>query len=509
MGRDASGVKGPSLCRGATRILASLLIARFKERSLYNLATNSERTRMGTGNYLGLKSLFVFASLALFSHSFASGQEDHDAIFQLPFVDAQTIPPQELVRRSTEILNDKGTSQSSTVALALQLRGDNYLLLNKPAEARRDYIQLLKLCRNDARANWSLARALVALGSEQQATEALNEAIRLNPKFAPAYVTLANLSLSKGHLDLALSRLDMALSADRGYAEAYYVRGRTYYLMRDFEPALDQLNRYIEMLPSGPPLHSDEGYILRAHVLIALRRPREALPNLLLARTLNPSSVDALRLLCRVYNELQKYELAGRVAEKLIRLAPNDPRALLACAQCDIGLGRRERAILFLKKAADHAAPDLSCEVGTVYGRLGEYELALAQFNKALSVEPDNLSALVYTSILLAASPDARARNGVRAKQVAVRACRATKEPQIDSLMALAIAHAECGEFALAVNVAERALALGRVDPEVRFAYEQYLKLFRDGKPYRLAEERKNEDRRKEETKGRSGNERN
>src|ERR1700737_3734710 len=177
--------------------------------------------------------------------------------------------------------------------------------------------------------------------------------------------------------------------------------------------------------------------------------------------------------------------------KKVVELKPDD---LAAVKGVNLNLGA-----IFLKKgyvdiAIFHFQKKL--EVGADYrayngignalhrkGRLGE---AIANYNKALEIEPK--SAVVKSNLawMLATAPDASLRNGPRAVELAEQAVRSRGyEPLF--LRALAAAYAENGKFSKAIETAKRAsqLATARGMPVMVNALDNELGLYELELPYR------------------------
>jgi len=64
-----------------------------------------------------------------------------------------------------------------------------------------------------------------AKGELDAAIEAFNNAIKIDPKYAPAYYNRALPTHSKKNQDEAISNYDQAIQLDSKYKEAYYQRG--------------------------------------------------------------------------------------------------------------------------------------------------------------------------------------------------------------------------------------------------------------------------------------------
>jgi uncharacterized protein HemY len=87
---------------------------------------------------------------------------------------------------------------------------------------------------------------------------------------------------------------------------------------------------------------------------------------------------------------------------------------------------------------------------------------------------------------ILATCPDAKARNGSEAVQLAERACRrgGNRPAFLDTLAA---AYAEAHRFADSTNAMQRAIALAEATRQTNFlpAFRSRLELYLAGKPYR------------------------
>jgi hypothetical protein len=86
---------------------------------------------------------------------------------------------------------------------------------------------------------------------------------------------------------------------------------------------------------------------------------------------------------------------------------------------------------------------------------------------------------------VLAACPNADLRDGPRAVELATRACEATQGKDRIALETLAAAHAECQDFAAAIQWQVRAVALLQGDPAGIAEGRRRLKRYEDGQPYR------------------------
>jgi protein O-mannosyl-transferase len=118
-------------------------------------------------------------------------------------------------------------------------------------------------------------------------------------------------------------------------------------------------------------------------------------------------------------------------------------------------------------------------------GRAGE---AVAQFQNALQINPGYPGALNNLALILATSEDASVRDGARAVELARPADRLSGAGNPVVLGTLAGAYAEAGNFAGAVETAQRAMDLAQSQGNASLVntLQGHLKLYRDGQPLRI-----------------------
>ena len=182
----------------------------------------------------------------------------------------------------------------------------------------------------------------------------------------------------------------------------------------------------------------------------------------------------------------------GRTAEALkdygeaIRLDPDSPAWY------------SNRGLIHLEtKQYDDAIADfnMSLELGEMdsayrnraqaYTKKKEYVKAGRDFRDAVSANPKsalNLNALAWH---LCTAPDAKARDGRRAIEIALEACRLTEYKNGGYVDTLAAAYAEAGEFDKALEWQEKALKAGDIPIKDMAGARKRLDLFKEKKAYR------------------------
>ena len=123
-------------------------------------------------------------------------------------------------------------------------------------------------------------------------------------------------------------------------------------------------------------------------------------------------------------------------------------------------------------------------ELATQLDKAGRFAEALQAYREAARIYPNNPVALNNLAWSLAANPRPELRNGREAVQLAGKAVELTSQQEPAVLGTLAAAYAEDGQFAKAVETANkaRATALMARHPEVAAINEQLLKLYSAGK---------------------------
>ena len=127
---------------------------------------------------------------------------------------------------------------------------------------------------------------------------------------------------------------------------------------------------------------------------------------------------------------------------------------------------------------------------GDTYLNVGQQAEAIADYEKALKLQPKDQGILNNLAWVLATSPDAKLRNGRRAIELATLACEATKYKLAYILSTLAAAYAETGDFATATKWSAKAVEIG--DKEHNDSLKKELESYKAKKPWRelLSEEK-------------------
>jgi Flp pilus assembly protein TadD len=123
---------------------------------------------------------------------------------------------------------------------------------------------------------------------------------------------------------------------------------------------------------------------------------------------------------------------------------------------------------------------------GYAYFLRKNFARASSDFSEAVRCQLDNAETLNRLAWLLAVCPESGKRDGKKAIELARRACSLTRNESPFFLDTLAAALAEAGDFAAAVKTQNQALKLAnKMDAESLQQAKRRLTLYSDRKPYR------------------------
>jgi tetratricopeptide (TPR) repeat protein len=185
-------------------------------------------------------------------------------------------------------------------------------------------------------------------------------------------------------------------------------------------------------------------------------------------------------------------DLAISCANRILRLDPNEGGAYVTLSAAYGNKGDYDKAVANATEALTH---DLSTEdqsmaynnrgYYTIQKSLDNYKKAIADYDKALAINPNNTYALSNYAWLLATHPNDNVRDGKKAWKLAKKAY------ELDSgdgtnMNVLAAAFGECGDFEQAIHWEKKALEASKiVGQATKDTFRANLKLYQEGKPFR------------------------
>ncbi len=280
-----------------------------------------------------------------------------------------------------------------------------------------------KATPNNVNAFHGLAMALDAKGDFEGAKRYLFQALGVNPRFAPAGLSLAGLFAKQGKMEEAIRYLQNTFEVDPHNEKAQFNLGSLYYQQKKYKEALFYYSKILEDLPNDARAHFYVGSVLEDqgkteaalehfkkslagspdyplsnyHLALILARQEQwgkAIPHFLKAIKTDLLQEDAGHdfKVGGILNFTERYAIYPEAAEVESALADTYRR-----------MGNlKEAASHFLKaieKNPDYAPAHYG--LGSVFAAQGETELALEQFQSALKLKPDYFEVYSDLAILL------------------------------------------------------------------------------------------------------------
>lgn len=211
------------------------------------------------------------------------------------------------------------------------------------------------------------------------------------------------------------------------------------------------------------------------------------------AVTIDPNNEEAHNSLALALFSQGKTTEAIVHYETALKIKPDYLEALNNLGQAFLLAGRSDEAIGYFQKALELPNPDvadaveLHSNLGAALFLKGRTEAAVVHLHEAIELKPDAIGALGNLAWILATSPDPAIRDGAKAIKLARQAERFTngKDPKILSILAAACA--EAGRFPEALQTAQVALQLARVQTNTALieVLHNGILLYQAGRPFR------------------------
>lgn len=306
--------------------------------------------------------------------------------------------PQELIASAREHMK-KSDNAAAIIELKNALQEQNNLpearlLLGQVLLANGDPVGAEAELRKAREQNYKpdevsplLARAWLAQGQARKVTEAFDQ-VRLESQQAQAELltSLAIAWRTEGKAETFRQRLDDALKLQPEYAPALIERARMKAADRQFDEAVVELDQLIQREPKNAEAHKLRGDVL----LYGKGQREEALAAYRSAVEASPKFLDGHSALVRMLLAERKSEEAAQALEKLAALAPNHPVTLylqtqIAVQKQDFKLAK-DKVQQLLKRTPD--SPTANEIAGVIELQVGSVVQAQSLLAKALQAAP-------------------------------------------------------------------------------------------------------------------------
>jgi len=185
----------------------------------------------------------------------------------------------------------------------------------------------------------------------------------------------------------AIAIYNMMIRLNYTAGSAYINRGQAYIVLEDYQQALQDTERGLELRPQ-----SFIGYANRGIIHLRLREYDKAVQDCSKAIELKPLLQSAYLNRCFAYLKLREFRLARQDCEHILNVQPSNFRALALMVICCVYLGQYEQAIEYSNAALALRPDDANCyhNRGSAYVGMHNLAQAKADFLRSQELDPHN-----------------------------------------------------------------------------------------------------------------------
>jgi tetratricopeptide (TPR) repeat protein len=389
-------------------------------------------------------------------------------------IEYDTAPPQAKVllaqlltlpggdqQEALELLNDVFDGDDAT-ELAPKMRAEALVVRGKlqaatdPEKALADFNQAIELDGKNPEHRLARADFYNSQKKYDEAVADIDAVIAEHSDVAGTYLVKATLLREQGKIDEALAALDKASEIAPAAPGIFQQRGELLRMKGDFPAAIEQFTKVLNMQPGLvlPLIHRSEAYLNN-------KEYDKALADIETVIKANPDLTIAHGLKAQTLASLERFPEAIAELKKLTDEEESQPEFQLQLALYYLFAKQPREAIDAYSELLEKDDDNFAALRGRAdaYLNIGEHAKAVADFKKAIVVEPEDSGLLNNYAWVLATSPDDEVRDGKLSVELATKACEATDYKESHILSTLAAAYAESGDYDKAVEWSKKALA--------------------------------------------------
>ena len=236
------------------------------------------------------------------------------------------------------------------------------------------------------------------LGKLDEAIEAYNEAVSINPDYAGAYYNMGNALKDQGKLDKAVDAFSKALSVKSDYAEASNNMGLVFEKQGKLDEAIESYSKALSINPNYAGAYYNMGNALKGQG--KLDKAVEAFSKALSVKSDYAEAHNSIGL---VFQKQGKLNEAIEAFAKASSIKPDYSVAYNNIGNVLRDMGKLDEAIEAFTKALS-ITPDYAkayTNMGNALKDQGKTDEAIEAYTKALSITPDNPETTTNLAIVL------------------------------------------------------------------------------------------------------------
>jgi tetratricopeptide (TPR) repeat protein len=367
-----------------------------------------------------------------------------------------------------------------------QALSDAYLfrgrLVQEMEEKIENFEAAVKANPDSAKALQARAAIYLEKGDTEKAMSDLTKVIEKGGSNPGAIAAVVGLLAEKKKFDEAMTYADKLIELAPERSIGYRLKGSLFFFKDDDKSALEQLNKALEKDPED-----DDALLLRAQVHSALKEPEKAKADVQKALSLNPDSERAIVMRSLLAAQEKRFAEAIADIRLLLQADPKNELLRIQLASYYVADKRPRKAIELLTAVIqdNEKSSEALRARGDALLSVAKHAEAIADYERALAIDPEDTSVLNNLAWVLATSPDDKLRNAKRSIELATKACELTKYEKAHILSTLASGYAEAGDFDTAIKWSTKAVEIGGEDPETSEQLKKELESYKEKKPWR------------------------
>lgn len=324
-------------------------------------------------------------------------------------------------RKAAEALNDVLLKKNPKDSLGHLFKGRLYLASGNVESATQEFNEAAKYQADLPAQHYWLAQAYIQKGDLRLARQELETALRFDPGYQTALLSLTKLDIAAGMVDRSLADSRRLAAHSPGDVDSMLLYGESLLKKGDYTLAEKVLKALLERAPGNSEAHRLSGvlYLTRQNLGGARKEFKQAWDLQPQSKTLLDSvvlgyfvakqpdaAVDFLQGEIKsrprnalLYRELGQVYLWGKkrtaaipALEQAVNLAPADPVGTILLADAYAAENKSDEAIHLINAAMQHNPKDaqLMFQSGVIFEKLQRWDDAQAAYERELQLDGDS-----------------------------------------------------------------------------------------------------------------------